>query len=222
MRRGSLALSAISLVLVAGGAAVAQNRVKTQVVRPQSPPAVTQQELDPPAITGTVPAAKTPPAPTAAAPNPEVITDLAQLPAPVARTRERIVAAARTGELQRLVAVMQFGGTLPIFSLGTGQDPITYWKSNYPDSDGVEILATLIDILETPAVRIDAGTPQEMYVWPYFARMSPRMLTPAQKVELFKIVTGSDYKDMVAAGAYNFFRVGIGSDGGWRFFVTGN
>jgi hypothetical protein len=222
MRRGSLALSAISLVLVAGGAAVAQNRVKTQVVRPQSPPAVTQQELDPPAITGTVPAAKTPPAPTAAAPNPEVITDLAQLPAPVARTRERIVAAARTGDLQRLVAVMQFGGTLPIFSLGTGQDPITYWKSNYPDSDGVEILATLIDILETPAVRIDAGTPQEMYVWPYFARMSPRMLTPAQKVELFKIVTGSDYKDMVAAGAYNFFRVGIGSDGGWRFFVTGN
>ena len=224
MRRGSPALWAVSLVLVAGAAAVAQTRVKTQVVRPQSPPAVTQQELDPPAITGTVPAAKTAPAPApaTAAPIPEVITDLSQLPAPVARTRERIVAAARTGELRRLVAVMQFGGTLPIFSLGTGQDPITYWKSNYPDSDGVEILATLIDILETPAARIDAGTPQEMYVWPYFARMSPRMLTPAQKVELFKIVTGSDYKDMVAAGAYNFFRVGIGGDGGWRFFVTGN
>jgi hypothetical protein len=223
MRRGSPALWAVSLALAAGCAAVAQTRVKTQVVRPQSPPAVTQQELDPPAITGTVPAAKTrpAPAPTAAAPIPEVITDLSQLPAPVARTRERILAAARTGELQRLVAVMQFGGTLPIFSLGAGQDPITYWKSNYPDSDGVEILATLIDILETPAVRIDAGTPQEMYVWPYFARMSPRMLTPAQKVELFKIVTGSDYKDMVAAGAYNFFRVGIGGDGGWRFFVTG-
>jgi hypothetical protein len=222
MRRGSLALWAISLVLVAGAAAVAQTRVKTQAVRPQPPPTVTQQELDAPAITGTVPAAKTPPAPTAAAPNPEVITDLAQLPAPVARTRERIVAAARTGELRRLVAVMQSGGTLPIFSLSTGQDPITYWRSNYPDSDGVEILAMLIDILETPAVRVDAGTPQEMYVWPYFARMSLRMLTPAQKVELFKIVTGSDYKDMVAAGAYNFFRVGIGGDGSWRFFVTGN
>jgi hypothetical protein len=225
MRQGSLALWAVSLVLVAGAAGFAQTRVKTQVVRPQSPPAppsVTRQELDSPAITGTVPAAKTPPAPAAAAFIPQVITDLSQLPAPVARTRERILAAARTGELSRLVAVMQSGETLPIFSLSTGQDPITYWKSNYPDSDGVEILATLIDVLETPAVHVDAGTPQDMYVWPYFARMSLKMLTPAQKVELFKIVTGSDYKDMLAAGAYNFFRVGIGGDGGWRFFVTGN
>jgi hypothetical protein len=233
MRQGSLALWAVSLVLVAGVAAVAQTRVRTQVVRPQSPPAppapatppaVTRQELDPPAVTGTVPAAKTAPAPSpaAAASIPEVITDLSQLPAPVARTRERILAAARTGDLKRLVAVMQSGETLPIFALSTGQDPISYWKSNYPDSDGVEILATLIDILETPAVHVDAGTPQDMYVWPYFARMSLRMLTPAQKVDLFKIVTGSDYKDMVAAGAYNFYRVGIGGDGGWRFFVTGN
>ena len=31
------------------------------------------------------------------------------------------------------------------------------------------------------------------------------MLTPAQKVELFRIVTGADYKDMVASGAYYFF-----------------
>jgi hypothetical protein len=213
-----------SLALAATTAALAQTRVKTEVVRPSSPPAVTQQDLDPPAVTGTVPAAKNlpAPAPAPAAPLPDVVADLSQLPEPVTRTRARILAAARTGELGRLVAVMQSGETLPIFSLGSGQNPITYWKSNYPDSDGVEILATLIDILETPAVRVDAGTPQEIYVWPYFARMSLRMLTPAQKVELFKIVTGSDYKDMLAAGAYNFFRVGIGSDGSWRFFVTGN
>jgi hypothetical protein len=222
MRRGSLALWAVSLALAAGAAAVAQTRVKTQTVRPQAPPAVTQQDLDPAAITGTVPAAKPLPAPVPAAPATEVIADLSQLPEPVVRTRERILAAARTGELRRLVTVMQSGETLPIFSLSTGQDPITYWRSNYPDSDGVEILATLIDILETPAVHVDVGTPQEMYVWPYFARMSLKSLTPAQKVDLFKIVTGSDYKDMLAAGSYNFFRVGIGRDGGWRYFVTGN
>jgi hypothetical protein len=223
MRRVPLALWAVSLALAASAAAVAQTRVKTQVVRPAAPPAVTQQNLDAPAVTGTVPAAKTPPAAApATASIPEVITDLSQLPEPVARTRERILAAARTGELGRLVAVMQSGETLPIFSLNTGQDPITYWKRNYPDSEGVEILATLIDILETPSVHVDADTPQETYVWPYFARMSLKTLTPAQKVELFKIVTGSDYKDMLAAGAYNFFRVGIGGDGSWQFFVTGN
>ena len=210
------------MIAVAALPAVAQNRVKTQVVRPSSPPAITEKTLDPPAITGTVPAAKTPPAPAPSAAAPEIITDLSQLPAPVARMRERILAAARSGELSRLVAVMTSGETLPIFSQSSGQDPITYWRTNYPDSDGVEILATLIDVLDTGFVHVDEGTPQEMYVWPYFARVPLKTLTAVQKVELFKIVTGSDYKDMLGAGTYNVFRVGIGRDGGWRFFVTGN
>jgi hypothetical protein len=205
----------------AASTAVAQNRVKTQVVRPQSPPAVTEKDVDPPAITGTVPAVKTLPAPAPSPTAPEIITDLSRLPAPVARMRERILAAARSGELTRLVAVMTSGETLPIFSQSTGQDPITYWRTNFPDSDGLEILATLIDILDSGFVHVDEGTPQEMYVWPYFARVPLKTLTATQKVELFKIVTGSDYKDMLGAGAYNFFRVGIGRDGSWRFFVTG-
>jgi hypothetical protein len=221
MRGVSVTLSAAILAMAASSAA-AQNRVKTQVVRPQSPPAVTEEALDPPAITGTVQAAKTAPAPTPAASSPEIMTDLSQLPAPVAATRERILAAARSGELSRLVAVMTSSQTLPIFSQNTGQDPITYWRTNLPDSDGVEILATLIDILDTGFVRVDEGTPEETFVWPYFARVPLRTLTAAQKVDLFKIVTGSDYKDMLTAGSYNFFRVGIGRDGSWRFFVTGN
>ncbi len=219
MRRIPATLWAASLALAMGAAALAQTRVKTQVVHPPSPPAATENDQDPPAITGTVPAVRALPLPP---PTPEVITDLSQLPAPVARTRERILAAARSGELSRLVAVMQSGETLPIFSQTSGQDPITYWKSNYPDSDGVEILATLIDILEAGFVHVDAGTAQEMYVWPYFARVPLKTLTAAQKVDLFKIVTGSDYKDMLGAGTYDFFRVGIGADGSWRFFVTGN
>ena len=209
------------MLAAAASPAVAQNRVKTEVVRPSSPPAVTQQNLDPPAITGTIPATKSQPAaaPPAA---PEIITDLSRLPPPVVDMRERILAAARSGELRRLVAVMQSSQTLPIFSLSTGQDPITYWRTNYPDSDGVEVLAMLIDILESGFVHVDAGTAEEMYVWPYFARVPLRTLTATQKVELFKIVTGADYKDMLGAGAYNFFRVGIARDGSWRFFVTGN
>ena len=201
--------------------AVAQNRVRTEVVRPQSPPAVTREDIDSPTITGTVPAAKSRPAP-ATTTAPEIITDLSRLPPPVADMRARILAAARSGELSRLVSVMQSSRTLPIFSQSTGQDPITYWRTNYPDSDGVEILAMLIDILDTPFVRVDEGTPEETYVWPYFARVPLKTLTAPQKVELFKIVTGSDYKEMLDAGTYNFFRVGIGRDGSWRFFVTGN
>jgi hypothetical protein len=220
MRRASLTFWAASLAAATSAAALAQTRVKTQVVRP--PPAVIEKNLDPPAVTGTIPTAKTQPAPAPTAPASEIITDLSRLPAPVARTRERILAAAHSGELSRLVAVMQSSETLPIFSQSSGQDPITYWRTNYPDSNGVEVLATLIDILETGFVHVEEGTAQETYVWPYFARVPLKTLTSAQKVDLFKIVTGSDYKDMLDGGSYNFFRVGIARDGSWRFFVTGN
>jgi hypothetical protein len=77
-------------------------------------------------------------------------------------------------------------------------------------------------ILELGFVRVDEGTRQEMYVWPYFVRMSLTALTPQQKVELFRIVTGADYKDMLGFGVYSFYRLGIGPDGSWHFFVAGD
>ncbi|HZD63044.1 MAG TPA: hypothetical protein VE200_09655, partial [Xanthobacteraceae bacterium] len=143
-----------------------------------------------------------------------------RLPPPVARTRERILAAARSGELQQLAELMN--ETTPIFSFTDDKDPVAFWKAVYPDSDGAEALSILIMILETGFVQVDAGTPHEMYVWPYFVRMSLPALTSAQKVELFRIVTGADYKDMLAFGVYAFYRLGIGPDGTWQFFVAGD
>lgn len=156
--------------------------------------------------------------PSAAAP--EIITDLSRLPAPVARTRDRILAAARSGDLQQLAALTN--EMMPIFSFTDERDPIAFWKANYPDSEGIEVLSILTMILEAGFVRVDQGTPQDMYVWPYFVRMSLKSLTPQQKVELFRIVTGADYKDMMAFGVYAFYRLGIGPDGSWHFFVTGD
>jgi len=209
MRRLPLALMAAAIVIAAGAGAFAQTRVRTETVRP-------------PAATDTAPSRK---AQAAAAPNvsaPEIITDLSRLPAPVALMRERILEAAQSGRLDRLVAVMRANDLMPIFSLNDDKDPIAYWKANYPDSEGIEILATVIEILEAGFVHVDAGTPQEIFLWPYFARMPVKELTPEQKVELFKIVTGADYRDMLDFGAYNFYRLGIGSDGTWHFFVTGD
>ena len=150
----------------------------------------------------------------------EIITDLSRLPAPVARTRERLLAAARSGDLQQLAALMNESS--PIFSFTDDKDQVAFWKANYPDSDGIEVLSILTMILEAGYVRVDEGTPQEMYVWPYFVRMSLSALTPQQKVELFRIVTGADYKDMMKLGVYAFYRLGIGPDGTWHFFVTGD
>ena len=84
------------------------------------------------------------------------------------------------------------------------------------------IIAILISILEAPFVHVEKGTPQEVYVWPYFARMPLKALTPQQRVELFRIVTGADYKEMQDFGAYSFYRLGIGPDGTWHYFVSGD
>lgn len=213
-------------VLTAGGDAlaqnVAQNRVRTESFRaPVSP----GQPLPP---AGTVAPDETPkrrpgaPLPRAGAEAPEILTDLSQLPAPVARTRTRILDAARSGDLNKLLTVMQMNETPPVFSFGKERDPVAFWKAAYPDSYGIEVLSTLISILETGYVHVDKGTPQEMYMWPYFARLPIKTLTVDQKVELFRIITGSDYKNMQESGAYVFYRLGIAPDGVWHFFVSGN
>jgi hypothetical protein len=213
-----VAAAAVMVAIMAAAAAYAQTRVHTEIVRPDTPPAANgDKRADDVVDTGAI-----------AAPNavrrgtPEVITDMSKLPPAVALMRERILTAARTGKLDVLVSAMQSSKTLPIFSQAGDKDPVAYWRRNYPDSEGVEVLAILTEILDTPCVRVDAGTPEEMYVWPYFARMPLKTLTAEQKVELFKIITGGDYKDMLNAGTYNFFRLGIGQDGGWRFFVSGD
>ena len=153
---------------------------------------------------------------------PEIVRDLSRLPPRVARMRERILEAARTGDLDKLLIVMQSNETLPVFSFGNEKYPVAFWKATYPASDGIEALAILISVLDAGFVRVHQGTRQEMYVWPYFAHVPLKQLTPEQKVELLKIATGADYKKMKEFGAYIFYRVGIAPDGTWHYFVAGD
>ena len=205
----------IVLALVASGSALAPTSLRGETAAPpdSSAPLPTEpaQKSDAEKGKGHI----APPSTVA-----EVITDLSRLPAPVARMRDRLLAAARSGDLQQLAGMMT--DTLPVFSFTEDKDPIAFWKANYPDSDGVEVLSILTLILESGFVRIDEGTSQEMYVWPYFVRMPLGALTPRQKVELFRLVTGADYKDMMKLGVYVFYRLGISPDGTWQFFVSGD
>ena len=98
-------------------------------------------------------------------------------------------------------------------------DPAAYWREELSGSKQRQI-PDLTSILETEPARIDAGTPQETYLWPYFARLPIKSLTPAQKVDLFRVVTGSDYQQMLARGRYVFYQLGISPDGTWRYFLA--
>jgi len=225
MRGLFVSMLAVAIMIAAGADVRAETRLRGDVLRPHSD--IVVKDLGAPSITGSAPSRgpHTEPETAAAAPgaaSPEIITDVARLPPPVARMRAQILAAARSGRLEELVAVMRANHTMPIFSLDDDEDPTIFWRSNFPESGGIEVLATLIEILEAGFVHVDEGTPQEMYLWPYFARVPIKSLSPEQKVQLLRLVTGSDYKDMLASGSYTFYRLGIGSDGAWRFFVAGD
>jgi hypothetical protein len=215
----------IVLHALGSGGALAQLKVRTETIRPPADattPPLANQFVPPAPEGGGKARAAEPPATAAprAAASPEAAAELLHLPPAVMRTRDRILTAARTGDLQTLLTLMRANGSMPAFSHTQKQDPAAYWKETYPDSEGVEILSILITILETQPVRIEAGTPQETYIWPYFARMPIKSLTPAQKVELFRVVTGADYKEMLERGRYVFYQVGIGPDGSWRYFLA--
>jgi hypothetical protein len=218
----------LAVALAFGEGAFAQTKIRTETIRPPAPASPAPPETPAgEAKTPSAPAAKStarvrPADAQKAAPAAEIVTDLSRLPVKVARTRERILEAAQSGDLQKLLTVMQSSETLPVFSFSDDKDPVAYWKANYPDSDGIEVLSILTTVLQTGFVHVDVGTPQEMYLWPYFARVALKTLTPEQKVELFRIITGTDFKDMVDFGAYNFYRLGISPDGTWQFFVAGD
>lgn len=142
------------------------------------------------------------------------------LPPLVAKTRRAILEAAYSGDLAQLKTVMQRNETPVSLSINEVGDPIDYLKSQSGDGEGLEILAILTDVLEAGWSKANAGTPQEMYVWPYFAARKIDKLTPDQLVELYKIVTSADYEEMKTAGKYIFYGVGIGPDGTWHYFKT--
>ncbi|MDX3927316.1 MAG: hypothetical protein QHC90_16120 [Shinella sp.] len=153
----------------------------------------------------------------------EISFDISKAPEPVRRMRELIVEAAASGDIERLRPLLGKGMTQTQVSLvETTEGPVETLKGLSGDSEGMEILAILLDILSTGYARIDAGTPEEMYVWPYFTEKALDSLSPPEKVELLRLVTAGDFADMQEFGSYNFYRIGITPDGQWKFFIAGD
>jgi hypothetical protein len=156
------------------------------------------------------------------APNPPILRTEADLPEPVRETRRKLLEAAKSGDLNQLRALMDAQPERPAVALGDPGDPIEYLKALSTDAEGREMLAILLEVLEAGFVRVEPGTAEELYVWPYFAQVPLESLTPPQLVELFTLLTAADYEDMRSYGSYTFFRVGIAPDGRWLFFLAGS
>lgn len=156
------------------------------------------------------------------APLPEVFYDVSGLPEPVQRMRQLLIEAARSGDIEKLRPLLGTGDSSTQLALADiSEDPIAFLKSQSGDPEGEEILAIMEEVLTAGYVHLDKGTPEELYVWPYFFAYPLDKLTPPQKVEMYKIVTASDFEEMQNFGNYIFFRLGISPDGHWAFFVAG-
>ena len=65
--------------------------------------------------------------------------------------------------------------------------------------------------------RINAGTSQEMFVWPYFAVLDPRLLTPEQEVDAYRLFSTHTLREWREKARYPGWRIGIGPDGTWHY-----
>jgi hypothetical protein len=152
----------------------------------------------------------------------DVLYDISKAPPAVAKTRQMIIDAATTGDVERLRPLLNPGpNQTDVNSAEADTDPVSSLKDISGDGEGLETMSILLDILSTGFVHLGAGTPDEIYVWPYFSEKTLSTLTAPEKVELMRLVTAGDYADMVEFGSYNFYKVGIKPDGTWKYFTAG-
>ncbi|MDO1581643.1 hypothetical protein [Rhizobium oryzicola] len=185
-------------------------------------PAASDSQSAPAAPAAPQPNAASPAKPQAEGQANEIIHDINKLPEAVRKTRAAIVEAAASGDLERLRPLFGSGpNSAEILSAQDG-DQLELIKSFSGDPDGLEILAIMLDVLQTGAAHVGIGTPDEAYVWPYFVGKPLDTLTAPEKVELLRIVTAGDLLGMQEAGGYNFYRLGIAPDGHWKYFASGD
>jgi len=154
---------------------------------------------------------------------PPIIYNMSALPAPVRLMREHILAAAKSGNIEALRPLFAHkNGATRLMSDDSSQDPITYLKEISADGQGLEVLASLVQILQTGAVHSGNNGKEEVYIWPYFVAMPPQKLSPAQIVEAYEIMSVDDLDTIKEIGHYIYFRLGLAPDGQWRFFLTGD
>jgi len=135
--------------------------------------------------------------------------------------RQAILAAAQSGNIEDLREPLEWNELRPEVSAPSGTDPIAYWRTTSVDGNGREILAVLANILPMRAAELPLGKDIEnniIYVWPYLAEADLDKLTPAQEVDLLRLMSPAEAKAMRTAKKWTWWRLTIGADGTWHSF----
>jgi len=148
----------------------------------------------------------------------KVLYEFNALPDPVKRMLQQIAAAAESGEIETMRPVFESNELKPMVATAFVDDPIAFWKKASVDGTGRDVLAAMLNVMSSGFVRVGKAQ-DEMYVWPYFAETDLAKLTPAQEVELYRIVAPSVAASMKKAGKYTYYRLGIAPNGVWHYFI---
>ena len=132
--------------------------------------------------------------------------------------RDAILRAARSGDIEALRAPLEWNEMRPEIAAGAVADPIAHWRAASGDGQGREILAILVAILESPPARVGPADAAR-YVWPGFAEADLSALTPAQEVQLYRLVSAAHVRAMRERRAWTWYRLSIGADGTWHSFL---
>ena len=148
----------------------------------------------------------------------KVLYDFNALPDPVKRMLQQIAAAAESGEIETMRPVFESNELKPMVATEYVDDPVAFWKKASADGTGRDVLAAMLNVAASGYVRVGQGQ-DEMFVWPYFAETDLAKLTPAQEVELYRIVPPAQALAMKKAGKYTYYRLGISPNGVWQYFL---
>lgn len=149
---------------------------------------------------------------------PQVLYDPQALPAPVKQTLQEIFETAQSGDIEAMRPVLESNELKPMVASAHIDDPVAFWKKNSADGEGRDVLAALLNILSTGFIKTGQGN-DAIYVWPYLAEMDLTKLTPAQEVELYRIVPAQQALTMKKSGKYGYYRLGVSPTGVWQYFL---
>jgi hypothetical protein len=156
-----------------------------------------------------------------AAAAPRVYYGTAELPGPVQEMRDVILSAVSSGRIEDLRHAYDLNELKPDLAADPVADPVAFWKETSADGRGLEVLAALGQILDAGYVILPTGRDLEnnrIYVWPYFAEVPLASITPAQEVELMRLLGAAAAGELKAKERYSSWRIAIGADGVWHSF----
>jgi hypothetical protein len=148
-----------------------------------------------------------------------------KLPDHVADLRDAILTAARSGNVEEMKSAFEVSGTVPDLGISRRSDPIKVLKDRSADGQGRDILAAIVEMLEMPPAALPLGNDIEnnlIYVWPYLSTRSLDKLTPAEEVDLYRLVPPALAAEMRKRKRWLWWRLVIAADGTWTLFRKGN